>query len=227
MPTKHEIGSFSGFHANIQSPVPKSKPYYYLTLPKPPGKSVVNEVMMRMLDVIMNMHFIQLVGDLPVYKLIVQLKNENPLMFPKILPILGPFHCQCSFINVINKRFAGSGLSDIIVSADVIAEKSVDQSFRAKHFNRIIRALQLTHEVLQHRIVRIGVQEGLKISHEIQSALECLRHPSSYTKSELQTATKSIKDSNEFDNFVTEAYNIISHQWQIIGRNINNGHIFT
>ena len=76
-PTKQEIGSFSGFHTNIQSPVPKSKPYYYLTLPKPPGKSVVNEVMMRMLDVIMNMHFIQLVGDLPVYKLIVQLKNET------------------------------------------------------------------------------------------------------------------------------------------------------
>ena len=69
--------------------------------------------------------------------------------------------------------------------------------------------MQLTYEVLQRRIVRIGVQEGLKISHEIQSALECLRHPSSYTKSELQTATKSVKDGDEFDNFVTEAYNII------------------
>ena len=123
------------------------------------------------------MHFIQLVGDLPVYKLIVQLKNENPLIFPKILPILGPFHCQCSFIYVINKRFAGSGLPDIIVCADVIAEKSVDEAFRAKHFNRIIRALQLTYEVLQRKIVRIGVQEALKISHEIQSALACLRHP--------------------------------------------------
>ena len=143
-PTKQEIGSLSGFHANIQSPVSKSKPYYYLTLPKPPGKSVVNEVMMRMLDVIMEKNnFIQLVGHLPVYKLIVQLKNKNPLIFPKFLPILGPFHCQCSFINVINKIFAGSVLSDIIVSADVIAEKSVDQAFRATHFNRITIAINI------------------------------------------------------------------------------------
>ena len=43
-PQNQEIGSFSGFQSMIRSPVIRSKPYYFLSLPKPPHKSVVNEV---------------------------------------------------------------------------------------------------------------------------------------------------------------------------------------
>ena len=102
--------------------------------------------MNRMVEVIKekNMPFLQLVDYQPVYTLIVQLKNENLSTFKHILPILGPFHCQLSFINVIRKRFSGSGLSELIVSTEIIADKSVDQAFRAKHYQRILRALQLT-----------------------------------------------------------------------------------
>ena len=74
------------------------------------------------------MPFIQLVGDQPVYALIVQLKYENPDKFDLILPFLGPFHTHCSFISAINKRFEVSGLSDILVEADVISEGSVEQA---------------------------------------------------------------------------------------------------
>ena len=42
-PNEQEIGSFVGFQSMIKSAAPKSKPYYYLTLPKPPHKSVVDE----------------------------------------------------------------------------------------------------------------------------------------------------------------------------------------
>ena len=210
-PNDQEIGSFSGFQSTIRSAAPKSKPYYYLTLPKPPHKSVVNEVMNRMVEVAeeKNMPFIQLVGDQPVYTLIVQLRNENNLKFKKILPILGPFHCQLSFINVIRKRFSGSGLSELIVSTDIIADKSVDQAFRAKHYHRILRALQLTYEALQRRIVRIGVEEGLELSAEIQSALELLRHPSKHSKAELQNAMDVIRNATEFHEFIERAYGII------------------
>ena len=53
----------------------------------------------------------------------------------------------------------------------------MDQAFRGKHYSRILRALQLTYESLQRRIVRIGIDEGLKISDEIKKTLETLRHP--------------------------------------------------
>ena len=115
-----------------------------------------------------NMPFLQLVGDQPVYTLIVQLRYENPDKY-KIIPILGPFHCQLSFINVINKRFRGSDLTDIIVASGIISEKSVDQAFKGKHYGRIMRALQLTYEALQRRIIRIGIEEGLCLSEELKA----------------------------------------------------------
>ena len=150
-PDEQEIGSFAGFQALLETEVSKSKPYYWLTFPKPPHKSVTHEIMMRLLQVIgkKNLPFVLLTGDQPVYTLIVQIRNEGNGKFQKIIPILGPFHTQVAFITAISKRFEGSGLSDIFVSAGIIADKSVDQAMRGKHFRRIVRALQLMYEALQ------------------------------------------------------------------------------
>ena len=64
------------------------------------------------------MPFVQLIGDQPVYTLIVEIRNEDAARFT-----------QCSFITAINKRFSGSGISDLIVSAYIIiAERSIDQA---------------------------------------------------------------------------------------------------
>ena len=49
------------------------------------------------------MPFAFLVGDLPTYKLIVQLKAGNPMQFEKITPIVGAFHHYMSYIYPILK----------------------------------------------------------------------------------------------------------------------------
>ena len=97
--------------------------------------------MTRLLNVIetKTLPFVLLTGDQPVYTLIVQLRNEGNGKFDKIIPVLGPFHTQVAFITAISKRFEGSGLSDLFVSAGIIAEKSADQALRGKHFRRIVR----------------------------------------------------------------------------------------
>ena len=70
-----KTGSFLGFQATIHRKVVKSKPYYFLTFPKPPNKSVVHEYMCRVAAATENkvMPFIIMVGDQPVYTLIVEL----------------------------------------------------------------------------------------------------------------------------------------------------------
>jgi len=67
----------------------KSKSYYFfLTFPRPPHKSVVHEVMCRMVAAAeKHMPFILLVGDQPVYFLMMQLNVENPEVFSLISPI--------------------------------------------------------------------------------------------------------------------------------------------
>jgi hypothetical protein len=66
--------------------------------------------------------FILLYGDQPVCTLIVQLKAEHPDVLNLIDSFLGSFHAQCSFISAMNKIFHGSGLSDILVATNAIAE---------------------------------------------------------------------------------------------------------
>ena len=71
----------------------------------PPSKSVVHEVKKRMVLSAKTKHmpFIQLIGDQPVYTLIVQIRYEHPDEFSIVLPSMGPFHIPChSFMQWIS-----------------------------------------------------------------------------------------------------------------------------
>ena len=66
------------------------------------------------------MLFVFMVEDWPNYKLIVQLKTENPVLSENIIPILGPFNQQISYMHSIYKFSKGSGMADTLVDAGVI-----------------------------------------------------------------------------------------------------------
>ena len=132
------IPSFFGFQAFISPSVGKSKTYFFMTYPDPPKKSVLNDVLVKAKSAIerKQMPFAVVVGDQPVYKLLVEIKSEHPDKFKQIIPFLGPFHAQCSMIYAIYKRHKGSELADVLVAAGVIAEGSVDQALKGKHYRR-------------------------------------------------------------------------------------------
>ena len=46
-----------------------------------------------------------------------EIKSENAELFAHILPFMGAFHVQMSFVSAIYKRFKGSGISDVLVAA--------------------------------------------------------------------------------------------------------------
>ena len=50
-PESQMIGSFAGFQALMSDEVTNSKPYYWLTFPKLPHKSVTHEIMTCMLNI--------------------------------------------------------------------------------------------------------------------------------------------------------------------------------
>ena len=153
------------------------------------------------------MPFLQLVGDQPVYALIVQLRNEDRKAFEKNLPILGPFHTQCSFIATIN--FSSSGLSKILVSADVIAAKPVESALRGKRFHRAVRGLQLVYESLQRRLIQIDVFKGMHLLEELRQQLATIRNHSVSSQEQLSCALKGIQDSPKFASFVERVYEVV------------------
>ena len=61
-----DIGAFTGFMSSISPIESKSKPYYHVSLPKSPSKSVVYTLMKKAADAASNkrMPFIQFVGCL-------------------------------------------------------------------------------------------------------------------------------------------------------------------
>ena len=130
-----------GFNYVISNPQVKSKTFYHLTFPKHPDKSTVNQSMQKCKEIaeFKNMPFIQLVGDQPVFTLISEVKYENPIKYEKILPVLGSFHIQLAFMGTINKRFSGSGLSDLVVAAELIQCGSVDHALKGKHYSTGMR----------------------------------------------------------------------------------------
>ena len=121
------------FQAFISAPVEKSLACYFMTYPEPPKKPVLSDVMMK------------IVGDKPVYTLLIEIKNEHAQEYEKNYSISWSFPCM---IYDIYKCYRGSGIADFPVPAGVIAESSVDQAFRGKHYRRALRCLSLMYETL-------------------------------------------------------------------------------
>ena len=150
--------------------------------------------------------FILLVGDQPVYTLIVQLKYGNQKLFDRILPFLGPFHTQCSFISAINKRSDGSGLSDL-VAAEVIPESSVDNALKGKHYKRGVRCFRLMYEVYVHRIIQQRLSEGVSLTPDLKEKLEKLQTLSASTQEEPKIINDELESSAEFSSFERKIIN--------------------
>ena len=155
MPEEQKNGAYSGFYASILDPISRSKAYFHLTLPKPPNKSVVNDVMKRCVRAAEDkkMPFIQLTGDQPVYALTKEVKSENPEEFKLVLPILGGFHIQMTFLRTIFSRFNGSGLAALAVASGIISAGSVEQAMKGNHFKRGMRLHKLVYECLVRRLI--------------------------------------------------------------------------
>ncbi len=71
-----------------------------MTYPNPPSKTILYDVMCKLARAVKDkkMPFAIIVGDHPVYELLLELKSENSKLFSNILPFMEPFHIKMSFI---------------------------------------------------------------------------------------------------------------------------------
>ena len=208
-PPAHEqkVPAYSGSQSCRHPPPNKSKPYYHATYPEPPCKSVLNDIMVKLVD---SMHekqipFSFLVGDLPTYKTIVQLKAENQQLFENITPILGAFHQQMSYIYAVYKRFKGSGIADTLVAAGVVVEGSVDQALRGKHYRRGVRCILLWREALIQKRLQ-DILEYDELSEDITKNLEILRDALNETQEVLQEAHTSLEGDEDVKDLINQVY---------------------
>ena len=206
-PGNQTVPAYSGFQSRLQSQMARSKPYYHATYPEPPSKSVVYDIMRKLLEAMQrkNIPFIFLVGDMPTYKTIVQIKAENPELFRNIIPVIGTFHQQMSYFHAIYKRFKGSGMADTLVSAGVIVGGSVDQALKGTHYRRGVRCILLWREVLIHLRIQV-IMENKTLSDTAKQALRVLRSPLEHTQNTCAEAYSELESLQEIKDIVEAAY---------------------
>ena len=146
------------------------------------------------------MPFIQLVGDQPVYALILELKNENPEKYKNILPVMGGFHVQGTFMSTINKIFKGSGILQLVHASDLLEEGSTDQALiRGAHHNRGIRCYMLLYEALSRLLLQTT---DIALPSKLKDELFTIKDVKGKTKEDRKLALDSTINDQEFDSFV-------------------------
>ena len=206
-PHEQRVPAYSGAQSCRHPPPNKSKPYYHTTYPEAPSKSVMHDIMVKQLEAMRkkNIPFSFLVGDMPTYKTIVKLKAENLEMFQDIIPILGAFHQQMSYIYAIYKRFKGSGMADTLVTAGVVVEGSVDQALRGKHYRRGVRCILLWREALIQKRLR-EILEHVELSEDIKKNLDTLRNALTKNQEALQEAHGDLEDDDDMKELINRVY---------------------
>ena len=176
-PEEQDIPSFTGFMNSIVPPDEKSKAYYFLSLPKAPSKAVVYTCLEKAAAAATekNMPFIQVVGGQPVYTFIVELKCENPEKFKLILPVLGSFHIQMSFMSAIYKRIQNSNIEDLLTEAGLITNGSVNKALKGKNYYQALRLYKLYYEALSRLLIRYGNDMGVECPDSLHHLIDTIR----------------------------------------------------
>jgi len=147
--TEQAILSFGGFCANL------SKAYFHMSYNQSPNKSVINDIMNKLTNIITVKHmpFAFLVGDLPSLSLCSRLKIQwsTTTLCPFLVHSI---HSAQWWVLRIFKHFNGSDLEDVLVACGVIADGSVDQALKGKHFKRGLCCLKLMYEALMSQLVK-------------------------------------------------------------------------
>ncbi len=94
------LPQFSGCHVNISKLDEKSQVIYYMTYPKPHRKTISYDIPCKLEKSIKEKND-AFCNNCPDYVFIVELKSGNAELFSKILPFMGAFHIQMSFIYTI------------------------------------------------------------------------------------------------------------------------------
>ena len=206
-PDSQSVPAYSGSQSCRYPPVIKSKPYFHTTYNEPPSKSVLNDIMVKLEAAMLqkSIPFSFLVGDLPTYKTVIQLKAENPQMFNNIIPMLGAFHQQMSYMYAVYKRFKESGIADVLVAAGVVVEGSVEQALRGKHYRRGVRCILLWREALIHQRL-LKLLEDVHLTPEMRSNLDILRNPHSETQEALAKAYTTLENDNGMIHLIKKVY---------------------
>ena len=85
--------------------------------------------------------------DLAIYMKAKELQWRFPDEFSDVVIHMGGFHVALNFLSLLGKKFANSGLEDLLIESGVYAAGTTSVLMKGKSYNRRVRAHKLCFEV--------------------------------------------------------------------------------
>lgn len=87
--------------------------------------------------------------DIAIAKMSLQIQLTEKPKFDKLFANLGEFHIEMTVFKALGKNIYSSGITEILVQSEVLAEGSMNGFLDGKHFNRCKRLHPLVAAALQ------------------------------------------------------------------------------
>ena len=78
---------------------------------------------------------------------------NNPKRYEKHIVLIGTFHLVCAYLKMVGKKMDGSGLSDILLEAGLIASGSLQGVISGKHYDRAMHCHKIMLECLERLLL--------------------------------------------------------------------------
>ena len=78
---------------------------------------------------------------------------NNPKRYEKHIVLIGTFHLVCAYLKMVGKKMDGSGLSDILLEAGLIASGSLQGVIYRKHYDRAMHCHKTMLECLERLLL--------------------------------------------------------------------------
>ena len=100
-----------------------------------------------------NQEYVVTTFDLGVCMKAYPLIWNQPERYEKHIVLIGTFHLICAYLKMVGKKMEGSGLSDILLEAGLIASGSLQGVLSGKHYDRAMHCHKILLECLERLLL--------------------------------------------------------------------------
>ena len=77
---------------------------------------------------------------------------SNPTRYKNHIVMIGTFHAICAYLKMVGKKMYGSGISDVLLEADLIASGSIHGVLPGKNYDRAMNCYKVMLESLERLV---------------------------------------------------------------------------
>ena len=149
--------------------------------------------------------------DLAIYMKAKQIQLKFPEEFKNTVIRMGGFHIALNYLSLLGKKYANSGLEDLLIGSGVYAAGTTSVLMLGKSYNRGIRAHKLSMEALfrllwqaflqwlESQTTKVTTQDKQNLKAKIQECQHCFKE----NESVLQSCEAVVNDMDAITSLLT------------------------